>query len=496
MIPLKRLLPPLALLLLWAGSLGAAEGEETVVVTRIEGQLSESMMATLERAIDRAVHEEAAALILEIDTPGGEIELMDRLGGLLATAEVQPIALVLNEAVSAGAFLAMSCELIFTMGNAQIGSATPIHISPVGIVPEGTNPDLEEKTLSYLRAKFRDRAQTHDRPGMEALAEAMVDRRVEVLLVDDGGDRRPMTRDEFDDLIRSRGAGAVRMIETICSNEDLLNLTAQEAFDYGFSDGIVLSRDELLESQGLDDARVIEILPSWSERMVGALEGIQWILLVAGLVLVYIEFKMPGFGIAGSLGLIFLSLLMFKNYLVGLAEIPEILLVLLGFVLLVVEIFVFPGFGAAGIAGITCISLGVIFSFLPFFLPDGPVEVSMLKETIQSFSISLAAVFISLMLFSKVLPRTPILNRLVLDSGSGPATLQGSAVGLAPEFDAVRDVAVGDAGTAASDLRPAGKVVVDGQPFDARSEGDWIARGERVLIVSSEGNHLVVRKSV
>lgn len=486
----------LALLLLLASVSVESRAQEpvrdVVVVTRIEGPLADSMMATLRRAIERAETEDAAALIVEIDTPGGEVELMDRLGGVITRTEVPPIAYVVNEAVSAGAYLAMSCDVIYTNEHAQIGSSYPIAISPFGPLPTGMDPNLQEKTLSYLRSKFRDRAQTHDRPGMEALAEAMVDPNIEVLLVDDGGDRFAMTAEEFEDRSRSRGPGSLRRIETICAKGTLLNLTAQEAFDYGFSDGIVLSRTELLEAQGLADAHVIEIGPSWSERMVGALEGFQWLLLVAGLVLLYIELKIPGFGVAGALGLICLALLMFKNYLVGLAEVPEILLVVLGFVLLAIEVFVFPGFGAAGIAGVTCIALGALFSFLPFVMPDGPVESTLLGETLRNFSIAMVAVLVLLLASSKVLPKTPILGRLVLKPAAGADGLQGSAAPLSmPSLDT--PVTAGDRGTATSDLSPAGKVDVDGARIDAVSDGDWVGRGEPIEVVRIESNHVVVR---
>lgn len=471
---------------------GSAPADETVVVTRIEGPLADSMMATLSRAVERAAAEEAAALIVEIDTPGGEVELMDRLGNLLARSEVLPIAFVTNEAISAGAYLAMSCDVIYTAEHAQIGSSYPM-FAPFGMpAPGGVDPGVREKVNSYLRSKFRDRAQTHDRPGMEALAEAMVDPDVEVLLVDDGGERRPMTTTEYEDRSRTRGPGSLRRLETICPKGQLLNLTAQEAFDYGFTDGIVLSRRELLDAQGLGEAKVVDVLPSWSERLVGTLEGFQWLLLVAGLVLLYVEMKIPGFGVAGALGLICLALLMFKNYLVGLAEVPEILLVILGFVLLAVEVFVFPGFGAAGIAGVTCIALGALFSFLPFVMPDGPVESNLFGETLQSFSLSLVAVLVLLLVVSKILPRTPLLGRMVLAPGAPEGTLEASAVTLSADAG-TNPVAAGDRGTAATDLRPAGKVDVDGARLDAVSEGGWIERGVPIEVVRVESNRVVVR---
>ncbi|MFH0946816.1 MAG: NfeD family protein [Planctomycetota bacterium] len=499
MKPLLRILITLLLPGLALQTVALAQQEETVVVTRIEGPLAEAMMATLGRAIERAESEQASALIIEIDTPGGEVTLMDRIARKIELCKVQPVAYVLNEAVSAGAFIAMACDRIYTYERAQIGSSMPISITPFGIVSPETDQqnDIAEKQTSYLRSKFRDRAQAHDRPGLDALAEAMVDRQVEVLLIRHGRDERPMTRIEYEDLLQREGQQAASIVRTICERGTLLNLTAQEAFDLGFSDGVVVSRTEVLEALGLKGARVIEIRPSWSEKLVGLLEHVQWLLLVAGLVLIYIEIKAPGFGLPGALGILCLSLLLFKNYLVGLAEIPEILLVFLGLVLIGLEIFVIPGFGVAGIAGITCVALGALFSFLPFLVPEGPLETDLLATTMRSFVISLFATLIGSYVLSRyVLPKTPILRRMILDTGVAPATLEGSASALPAAGGAAgRQVKAGDLGSAISYLRPAGKVELGDEHLDAVSEGDYIERGERIVVLRIESNHVVVRRA-
>lgn len=473
----------------------SVEPRPVVIWTSIEGELSEAMIATVDRAIREAEDREAAHLVVEIDTPGGEVTIMDRIGMRLGQTKVEPVAYVAREAVSAGSYIAMACERIYTSEHAQIGSAHPVAVAPFGLAdPTGQmDSGYAEKVMSYLRSKFRDMAQSHDRPGMTALAEAMVDQRVEVLLVSTAQGERPMTREEYDDIVRQGGPGAARVVKTIDGPERLLNMTAAEAFEYGFSDGIVASREELLETLGAADAEVIEVRPSWSERLAGRLEHVRWILLIAGLVLLYVEIKTPGFGLPGFLGILCLGALLFRNYLVGLAEIPEILLVVLGIVLLAIEVFVLPGFGIAGISGIVCIALGIVFSFLPFFWPEGPAESELLGETIRGFSLSLVASLAGAYALSRfVLPRTPLFRRLILDSGMSPTQLLGSAASL--ESGRGRSlVAAGARGHAATDLRPAGKVEIDGAQLDARSEGEYIERGAAVIVARVAANHVVVR---
>ena len=476
----------------------AQQPNDSVVVTRIEGPLAESMMATLSRACALAESEGARALIIEIDTPGGEVTLMERLARQIELCDVDAVAYVVNKAVSAGAYIAMSCNRIYTNERAEIGSSYPIVITPFGLPQEALDENITEKHVSELRAKFRTMAQSHRRTGLDALAEAMVDPDVEVLLVRHGRDERPMTRGDYDDLLRREGRQAATILRTLCPSGDLLNLTAQEAFDLGFSDGVVISRTEVLEALGLEAATVIEIQASWSEKLVGFLENIHWLLLVAGLVLIYIEIKAPGFGVPGGLGILCLALVLFRNYLVGLAEFPEILLVVLGLVLIGLEIFLIPGFGVAGIAGITCVALGVFFSFLPFLVPEGPIEVDLFTETIRNLAIALVATLVGSYVLSRyVLPRTPILRSMILDTGVAPATLEGSASSPPPGISRASDsrpVNPGDSGSALSYLRPSGKVELDGRQLDAISEGDYIERGERVEVVRVESNHVVVRR--
>ena len=66
----------LSALLLLAPLAGAGDG---VTHIRVEGPLDVGTLALLERACDQAAEEDHAALILDIDTPGGEIELMWQL---------------------------------------------------------------------------------------------------------------------------------------------------------------------------------------------------------------------------------------------------------------------------------------------------------------------------------------------------------------------------------------------------------------------------------
>jgi membrane-bound serine protease (ClpP class) len=156
------------------------------------------------------------------------------------------------------------------------------------------------------------------------------------------GDRILSAR-EFEDLAAVSGPGQVRLLKTICDEGNLLALSAAEAFDYGLSDGIVTQRDELLEALKLSGTPVVEVHASWSELFVNQLGGlVRYVLFGLGALLLLLELKSPGFGLLGIAGLLLVGTVFFRNYLAGLADMPELLLILLGLVLLALELFVIP----------------------------------------------------------------------------------------------------------------------------------------------------------
>ncbi|MCC7172525.1 MAG: hypothetical protein IT459_18905 [Planctomycetes bacterium] len=475
-----------------AGLCGAMQSEaapDGVVVTSITGSLEEGMIPTLERAVRRAKELRSSTLILELDTPGGAVDIMGRLGDLLRSQGLTSVAYVTREAGSAGAYLALCCDKVFTAEHAAIGSAYPIVMVPgVGLVTD-VDPRIIEKQVSFLRAKFRDAAQAHGKDGLDAMAQAFVDPQVGVVLAATPIGDRVLTQIEFDDLVRQSGPGDVRLLKTICAEGKLLALSAAEAFDYGLSDGIVTSREELLEAIKLGGAPIVEVQASWSERFVNQLGGlVRYVLFGLGALLLILELKSPGFGLLGIGGLTLLGIVFFRNYLAGLADLPELLLIILGVVLLALELFVIPGFGITGFLGVACIALGAIFSFLPFLFPAGPSESSYLRDVLGGFGAMLVGIVAAIFPLTRwILPRLPWFQHMTL---AGTTAVVGSSAALA---EPSVSTSVGARGTAYTDLRPAGKVDVGGALFDARSDGGYIERGTTIVVSAVEHSHVVVR---
>ncbi len=463
---------------------GEPSSSPPVYVVPIEGVLDSTMLSLIRRGVAWARESKASVLVFEINTNGGDIELMWEIARAIGPPNEPPhgvptVAFITDHALSAGALIALSCQKIYARETAILGAATPVQVGPTGILP--LNEGIRPKIVSALRADFRSWAEAGGRN--PRLAEAMVDTEVELLEAEVEGERLVLTRDEYD-VRTSRGAPA-RVLKTLCAQGEPLSLTAREALRLDFISGIVSDRSELLQALGLGGAPVIELQASWSEGFVRFLRAVGPLLFIAGCVLAYMEMKIPGFGVPGILALVSFGLLLFGNYLAGLADVYDLLLVLAGFGFLAVELFVLPGSLLFGILGALCVVAGLLLSFQNFLLPRHPLDWVVMRENTGTLALSLVGAGFGIWGVARFLPYVPFLRRLVLLPPSprtgAAALLETGAAGL-----------VGSAGLAVTDLRPAGKVEVSGRLLDAQTTGDFVGRGARVRVVEVSGSRVLV----
>jgi len=484
----------------------AADGAPArVVIVPIHGPLTEEMVALTIRAIRRAHELQAAALIFEIDSEGGNVALMDRLIDEIERADgLDTIAYVTQKAMSAGSLIAISCERVYMRPGASMGSALVLMVREFFGLPVDRIETLRDDNEAYFRkiingyrAHWRAKAQHHARP--DALAEAMVYAEKAVIEVEVDGERRFLREPELVELAKMRDEAAIRRIRTVVEAEDVLSMTAQEWYEVRMIDGLVTSRSDLLQQLGLHQATVFELAPSWSERLAGFLQAWGVALLIAGLMAVFVEIKLPGFGLPGIIGITCLALWMFGKYLAGLAEITELLLVGAGFGLIAVEIFVLPGMLVAGIAGVVSLLAGLVLAAQQTVLPDPARPLASAEWWSNANSIALAVVgsVVGMIALGHLLPSIPLLNRAILKpvggAATGGATADASLLRPIDELAPAWRPAIGALGRALTPLRPAGKVVVDGHELDAVSEGPLIERDAAITVVSVAAGRLVVR---
>ncbi len=316
----------LGLVLVLIGTAPMVAGQastDRVFVVEIHNEIDLGLAPFLARVLDQAAREDARAVILEINTPGGRLDAVLQMRTAILATPVRTIAFVNREAFSAGALITIAAQEIYMAPGAVMGAATPV---------DGSGTAADEKTISAVRATFKSTAESRARDPL--IAEAMVDQNVAI-------------------------AGLVERGE-------LLTLTAEEAQDVGYADGIVSSRQELLRATGLEGAAIQEVQPSPAETVVRFLTNpvVASLLVSLGFVLILVDLYTAGFGIIGGIGLLLFAAFFWGHFLAGLAGWEGVALVVLGLVLIGAEIFVIPGFGVAGLLGAAALLGGIFISLI------------------------------------------------------------------------------------------------------------------------------------
>jgi len=496
----KPLLAFCVILLLWAAMITSQEkAASSVLVIPIKDEIDDGLAAFMDRVLSTVDAEKPDLIIYEIDTPGGSVSSLFHITDAITLAgDIPNCAYITDKAWSAGAFIAITCKQIYMAPASTIGSALPIQLIPGAQMPQ----PVEEKYKSAFRAKFRAMAEKNGYP--PNIAMAMVDEEIEVLEVKINGKRMFLTQNEFEDEKRKladKVNADIQMVKTISAAGQLLNLSATEAKDCTIAADIVETRAELLEKLGLEGVEVSVAHPTWSEALVRFISNpiVTTVLFAVGLMGIWMEFKIPGFGAPGITAIICFSLLFFGKYLAGLANVLEVLLFVLGVALLLLEIFVIPGFGIAGISGLVLIMVGLLLSLQRFVIPDTPWEVDTLATNIISLvvgaGISFVASFTLIVILSPYIPKVPMFGRLVLQAQSAGSEGLGVSGPPAPATDQVRGL-LGQKGVALTDLRPSGKIRIGDDVHQAVTQGEYVNKDSEIEIIDVKGNVITVKEIV
>jgi membrane-bound serine protease (ClpP class) len=273
------------------------------------------------------------------------------------------------------------------------------------------------------------------------------------------------------------------IVEGLVDSTQLVTLTSEEALRYGMADTVVASMKEALAAFGIKDAELINVESNWAEDVVKFLNNpiISSLLIMIGLVGLFAEVKTPGWGVPGSAALIALALFFGSNYILDLASIGEILLFVIGVVLLALEVFVIPGFGVAGILGILMMVASIFMALigsLPFW------DVSELSAALLQLSGALVFSFILMLVLARYLPKSTFFNRLIL------AEAETSEQGFV-SYPSEKEL-IGLVGTALTTLRPAGTAEINGKRVDVVADWEYIERGSKIKVLRVEGVKVVV----
>ena len=455
--------------------------DKTIHVIPVTGTVEPGMAAFIKRSVDEILSAEPDALIVfKLDSFGGRVDAaLEIVETLLSIPMGQSISYVEKRAISAGALIALAGNVLVMKENTLIGDCAPIIQTSEG------QKEMGEKTQTVLRAQFRTLAKKNGYP--EVLAESMVTKSMEVYQVTLDEEAVYMDKVRFNDLTEEEKARITKKT-TVVAEGELLTMDDVEARNLGFSRASVTDLDQALAQLGYENYTLAYMKETWSESLVRFLQPLLPILMLVGLGALYTEIKAPGFGVFGIIGIVCLGLVFMNQYLVGLADYTELLLLLIGTLLMVVEILVLPGFGVAGVAGILVLAAGLVLSFQGFVVPDpkmpweGRLLIRNLAMVLGAF---LGALVFSLFMLRYVLPG---LSRLI----KGPyleTTLGEALVGS----DESRSVSVGQSGTAVTALRPSGKIKIGTRKIDAITRGEFLDPGTHVTVDALEQNRVLVK---
>ncbi|MEM8710608.1 MAG: hypothetical protein AAGG01_06625 [Planctomycetota bacterium] len=465
-------------------------------VMRIDGPIDAGHQALFLRAASQA-KEDGAALVLAFDTPGGEITRMRQFAGAVDRAVkdgLQVIGWVDDEALSAGTWIYISARSLYMRERATIGAAQAIQLTPGGMAPAA------EKYASAYRAWVRGWAEEHGKSPL--LAQAMIDPETEVRRVRIDGVEQLISGREWSDLV-GRGE-APELVSTVVQAGELWALTGSEAVRYGFADAIAGSLDEVLAKEGLAGVRVVTLEESRAESLLASLHGMRILLLFLGLVFGYLELKMPGFGVPGILSLLCFVVLFAGQYLIGLADVPHMVLAGVGVALVATELFVMPGMIWPGLVGALCLIAGLLMSQVgPGISMQSAWDREILFDATLQMVLTASLSLLAIWLLSRFLPNTPLLGRMVLAGGDLDGVLTGGGADALPETQAdapqASSARVGAAGVAKTALRPVGIVALEGDAagveHEARAESGLIEAGTSVTVVEVAAGRLVVRQA-
>lgn len=430
-------------LLIWS-SIAAAQ---TVYYTELKEDVGPSSWRIIKKSYAEAMEQQADFFMIEMNTFGGAVNFADSIRTLLLNAKPKTIVYINNNAASAGTLIALASDYIYMQAGASMGAASVVN--PQGEV-------MPEKYQSYMRGLMRSTAEAKGRDAR--LAEAFVDGSVSL----------PDWKEEG----------------------QVLTLTPSEALKAQLIRAEVRSKEDIFRDLDLNAPKLTSYHKTWIDHVIAFLVNplISGLLIMGIIGGIYFELQTPGIGFALVLAIICAALFFAPLYLQGLAEHWEIALFVLGVILLALEVFVIPGFGVAGILGIIFVICGLSFSMLANDYLD--FKVSKPGLLMNSFLIVIGSMILSVVLmviFGKNIMQSSAFKRFVLQEEQ--KSTSGYTVST-PKINLLNKT-----GVSRTVLRPSGKIEIEGVWYDAVALDGFIEAGEEIYVEKHENYNLFVRKT-
>lgn len=433
--PTRALLMLGALLFLVARPSGGVvpRGSGGVHLLEIDGVISPTTARYLERELARATQARAAAVIVQLDTPGGlEVSMRDMSGAILAspTPVLVWVAPAGARAASAGMFLTLASHLAAMAPGTRIGAAGPVALggapSDAALDKAAQDAAAFARSLAHLRERNPDWAEQAVLSSVSATAEE--------------AERLGIIEVVAADLPHLLDAAQGRVVET-----------AGGAVTLDVVGADLVPRDMSLVEQ------IIQAITD---------PNIAYILLSIGTIGIIAELYNPGGAVPGVVGITCLVLAF-----VGLGSLPVnaagVALLLLGVGLFVGDLAV-AGLGALSLAGLLAFVLGSMLLYQPFGAPSPTMPRMALSPWVIALVVGLGVAFF--LVVARALAR--VVGRP--EATGAPALIGRRALVTHP-------------------LDPTGVVVLDGEAWTAHAEDPPHPIGATVEVSEVRGVVLHVR---
>ena len=432
----------------------------SIVILPVSGPVSEVQFLFLRRVLKNAESAHAAALILDMDTPGGDLKSTEKIVQMLGKSPIPSYTYVNSNAGSAGALIALGTKKIFMSPVSAIGAAAPVAGSGQEIPVT-----MNAKIVSYYSGYFRSVAQKN---GYHAeLVDGFMNLDKEVKI--------------GDEIINPKGS--------------LLTLSAQEATRpisgrSLLASGIATDIADVVRQCGLPIDKLVLTKPSGFENLAQWITLLAPFLLLGGVLGAYLELKAPGFGVPGIISAICFLLFFGGHYIAGLTGFEMIAIFVLGVVFIVLELIFFPGIFVVALSGAAMIVASLFLAMADFY-PAQPITLSydfFLTPMLNlSITILLACIFIGLA--SRYLPALPLFRNLSLSSNLAPGP---SLTNTISNTGTASSLFAGNEGIAISPLHPTGRAQIGQEHFDVLTEGEFIAAGTPIQILKIMDQKIIV----
>lgn len=445
---------------------GQTGPDTTAVIYKVD--IKKNIAAPLWRSVKKSFAEadsvNADFMLIHMNTYGGQVDIADSMRTLILNYDIPVLVFIDNQAISAGALIAIAADSIYMRSGASIGAAT---------VVDQTGQKMPDKYQSFMRGMMRATAEAHGKKPV----------------VENGDTTWVWHRDP--EIAQAMVDPSI-IIKGIVDTGQVLTLTTLEAIKYGFCEGEAETVEEVLESAGIKEYTIRELKLTLVDRIIMLLvnpvvSGLLIMLIIGG---IYFELQSPGVGFplaaAGFAALLYFAPL----YLEGVAANWHIVIFIAGIILLLVEIFAIPGFGVTGVLGVIGIVTGLALVMVDKIIFRFGPSIDGVREIVGAFAIVLAAavlaIGLSLWLSRKLFAPNRLIGSLALETSVNQADGFESF-----DSEKLRSV-VGSRGIAHTVLKPSGKVRIGDEVYPAVAETGFITRGTAVVVRREEQGNLYV----